>query len=1145
MRYSILYSISYLLLFVWVSYSANPTFYLSSSSQCVGECGSEKQPFANFQDAITTLSTFKSGDLPTPILMVDRGDYYGDKNNEIIIDFDLEIRGLYEQDRTVIDCQSSTFAFKATGSTNKLTIKGIMIQNCIAPKGGAIYTDNRYTVLENVIFYSNNAMEGSSIYSQAEYLTIDSCMFVANQGLSSIVEIDKSTTNIMNSRFVNNSDGIMDLVCGDAADVYLEQGSVFKSTCNTDCRVYSIEQELCGATPSASDLEASLCNYDKKCDSLIENHINCAFDCVDAKIQCNNNGFCDAGETFKTCPSDCNSMLRPGWKLETYNYDITKPKHAYTNYTGVSSIEYLRAPSLLDFMGKTYPPLSAKLSSKISITETKDYYFQLRVSNLAAIVFLDGRVLFDSFFPQDNTGSMLIERKLLLSSERAHFIEVYFTVNNDFQRDLELMWKFDLNEQYTLIPSAFITLTETLTCGDGVCNEEPTTCIIDCHDQIEKDCSPTSPPPPLQEYYYPIQDTVGTLLNTQYLSTLPGLKYMSQGINLETGKSLPSAIFAYTYCDDYFSLAHFHYRDTVYTIPKGLHAQIAPRCTMDSTTSVFGTSDSKATNDAEEWGLDVNAAGGGSAPFVFSAKVSSAFKMSESTKKASDTQAKTNNILFNTKVACEVYKVNVDEPYRWSPRFIQDIGSAYEEQEGDTDQQIRKKTVANMVRVIEKYGAAYYKSATFGGQIDQSTIVNSEFASDLTSEELGKSVESTVAASLSVKVYPVKVNAKYSYSSTSKKENSKMASFEKNSKRTTATVLGGAPGSYGEEDANAFETWASTVDQLPYPISGKMAFLSDILPRSWYFKGSLSVRDAWLDAEELYYKGRVGIADLIYVTKEDIDALEPDQTFYLLEGKDCFIDFTSQMMIDISIANETGPESYQLVKYLSNGAWTLLRIKHNDDQGVAHIKFYNSNGAVYPCGNTMEATLTNLVTSRSYHLMKNTQIGGYSIASLVENRILIRFQSYFLTKDCYGCGVQITVIGSNGRASTIVDNRSLMTDYQHLQTSMEFEINAKNYIGQVIGLELSIATVAYSGEPDQSYYFSFDFDNIKVFQSCPNDQHSKCVPTNILQNTPFDRIGMTKAYDTRTYSFYGSPFISVKFSDAIRKVYFPLDLIRL
>ncbi|KAF2074301.1 hypothetical protein CYY_004395 [Polysphondylium violaceum] len=1101
MRYLILtFLISSLInLILGLDASTNPTFYLSSNSLCQSECGSEEKPFSTFREAINTLSALK---LDSIVLLVDQGEYYGQDNQQINIDFNLEIRSKNPNYKTIIDCQSTSYAFKAIGSTT-LLIKGFIIKNCVAFKGGAIYTENQETTLENIIFMSNSAQLGSAVFSSAEVLDIKSCLFLSNLGSSSIIEINQSFSKISNSRFVNNL--VKDIQCGPMATRVDSTESYFTSSCSSACEMYDQinSGSLCNNTITSG---LSDCNLDGICDLFIETNENCPSDCTADQVLdqqfCNINGICEPtlGESFKNCPIDCVAELVPGWKFEKFDYEISKPKQTFTNYSNPIEIDFLSFPSIIALIGKGKVLISGKLSSKLSITETRDYYFKLQTSNLATIVYLDGRVLFDNFFKTNgDENQMTFERKLLLSSEKPHFIEVYFTATNDFQRELDLFWRTSSQDEFSLIPSSFISLIEKIECGDGICNEEPSTCLIDCHDQFEPNCSPTSPALPLQSYYYPIQDTIGTLLNTQYLSTLPGIKYMSQGIDLSTGKSKPTALFAHTYCDETsFSVVHFHYRDTVYTVPPGVNAQISPQCTSDSTMKFFSSASAFSKNEAEKWGISNNINGNYKA-----VTVAVSYGHSENSKKANETQDNFDRNFYQSTVLCKMYKINMVEPYRWNPRFIQDIGNAYYEHEDA--QYAKNMTTENMIKVINNYGSGFYKSATLGGKLEQLTSIENSYLQKVSSYEIEKNNNYALAVSVSAGIFKGKASQRGSIDKSTSQ--AQMEEYIKNSKRSTLTVVGGAPGSYGEEEPNAFETWTNSLDKLPAPIEGAIGFVSDILPSSWYFKGGFNVKEIWEEAEQRIFKGLLKQLKFKYTNPKDasidslINSLGKTQGLYVLIG--CSFNSASKP-VKVKIENQATPFGFTkdvLFATPADKSFSLFGLDLNDEQGLRSIQFIGSNGNPIVLSSCDEFKLISTLSTRQYRMRP---AGSKFVNSKPPpNELTIQFTDFKVDAPCadfYCGGLKRTIFGSHGKYTDALISGTFAPTI------------LPKYLGDIIGISFHFFGDAFDKFSIPKYYqYTVSFKSVLISQTCPDDMKFGCIPNKVILD---NQIGYTKTYET-------------------------------
>jgi len=1079
-----------------INSAAQYTFYLDHGSTCLNKCGDSNAPFSSFAQAIEELSKLKHHETTpttaiTPVLIVEEGEYNGEKNKALTIDFNLNIISTGKQN-TIIDCQNIDYAIRATGATNSLYIKGLTIKNCISIKGAAILTSNSMTKLEDVAFDSNSAKEGSAIYSTAKLLLITSCTFVNNA--KDAIILNSSFTKITNSLFYNNG---KDLVCNGGSVV--TKGSEFGSSCS-NCDIINEKREnKCQSLP-----RAKLCNSDGACDYLIESYENCQTDCPkDLSKSCNYDGTCDSPyENAIDCPSDCDKVNHPGWKLLTMDYTILKPLGAYQQasaYTPIS-IEYLELPKIVNFKVKKSTKLSGILSSQFTVVKTGEYYFNLNLKGLAAIMYIDGQVFFDVFI-QENLQPMSLERKILLSSDQHHTIEIYFTAVNDLQRDLELNYRLaESGTQYTLVPSSLVTIEKEIYCGDGICNEHPATCLRDCYDSIEKECPAQSPPSDLQSYYGPVKDTLGKLLNNQFIFSLPGINYMSHGMDIQTGETLPTPLFSLTYCDNSsFSLVHCPHRGLVYSLPPGLFAQISPKCTMDTSTKTYSSSSQMAMESSLDMGLDVSASGSGGG-FFGRIAVSASLSLSQSTKKASATEAKMDGSLSKTELKCEVSKVHMVEPYKFSAKFIEDVSKTYTPADKDdsslTSEYLTKEKLKN---VISNFGTIYYKSATLGGKLEQISVTSHTFASSKTSSEVEKSMDMSFSVQASSKILPVSGSVSMSGSMDSKTSQEQQSTFEANSARSTMTVYGGKPGSYGDDrDPNSLSTWASTVDFIPHPIDYQVGYVADILPEDWFIADGLNVKKLWLAVEMEMYRGYFKKSKTSkYLNDAIIDSLKRKDTIYLAEYDSTACDFNK---FDMKIQTSTGSYDYTFGDIPKSYTYTIIPLEFDDTKGIQSLQFVSKSNPIktFTCSSIK---LFNLNTGRSYILNKDTTIANkYNNVKSTPNTITLEFENpiYESGKNLNHL-FEIDFVGTTGlvkRTSSEISTALItFTDYDDF--------------GDLVGLSITVIT-------NKAHYdsmlnsFKFSFKSVKITQSCPDNSPSPCIPKKAQFNKDE---GFAKTYE--------------------------------
>ncbi|KAF2071293.1 hypothetical protein CYY_007382 [Polysphondylium violaceum] len=1047
----------------------NQEYFLDSKSKCTSNCGSEANPFRTFNESLTAISkSMASGGSSVPTLIVNQGDYFGEENKDININFDIDIVSALGSKSTIIDCQGTGYGFKLFGQSNIL-IKGLTIQNCVAIFGGGINSNNILSSFNDIIFINNRALQGSAIYTTSALTIITSCSFSKNIGEESTnaITIVDGSGRIESTKFFEST---KDISCSNAT-IITSAGSKFASSCAADCQIIDYQQKSYCNVQSSN----KACNNDNVCDSPIESIDSCPSDCFE-------------GDNHVVNLEDIDRQ--PGWQL-TYNEGfVPKPKPSFLYPVG-GTVEYLDFPHIVDFMGKSYPPVSGNLLSDISVVTTSTVTFKLVIKNLAAIVLVNGRVLFDNYF-YDNMPTIVHERSLLLSSRLPYKVRIVFTAINDQQRDLSFYWKSESNPEYTLVPSYFTrgSITPLPRCGDNICNEEPESCLIDCYDQIENECPAQSPPSNLQEFYGPVKDTLGQLLNNQYIFSLPGVGYLSHGMNLLTGEALPAQLFALNYCDNSsFSIVHAPHRGLVYSVPQGLHAQISPKCTMDTTTKKYSSSSQMAKEMSADKSFDVSLSGsyGG---FFAKVSVSASLSMSESVKKAAEMEKKTDGYIYHSELKCETSKVNMQEPFKFHPKFIRDVAGVY-------DQDLTKAK-EKMKNVIKTYGSLYYKTATLGGKLEQVSVVSNSYERSKTSQEIDRSMDMSFSVSASSKILPIRGSASMSGSIDSKTSKEQQDEYEKNSKRSTLIVSGGQPGSYGEDDFNSLHSWARTLDMIPSAIDYQAGYIADIIPQDWNLNSEINAKKLWRDAEfELYrdifteqlkQQQEEQKEQPIYIDQETIQSLDKSDTAYYFPN--CLV----QGPVEITYIHPNTGETKKLTTTVTKP--NLMIVNFNDTIGMQSIKFSQT-----PSPDTCDKiSFYNLFSSRRYEMGFNIAEDKklYEILYVPQNRLAFEL-SCEMDADLKAIA-QVEVIGtlstvqisgeaSGNRIFKIFDN--------------------SEYIGDIKAVLIRFVL------PPKHFKRMIKCKRIQVIQACPQGQ-SDCLPKNtVYQN----KEGYTKLYESKTKTF--------------------------
>ncbi|KAF2077652.1 hypothetical protein CYY_001039 [Polysphondylium violaceum] len=1063
----------------------NNEYYVDSQSKCTDSCGSKEYPFKTFSQAFKGIQSNLQGASNTPTLIVNQGDYFGEENKDLLINFDIDIISQLGSEKTIIDCQKTGFGFKLTGPSNVM-IRGLTIKNCVAGLGAAIKSDNILTNLKDIVFADNAARQGSAIYSTASMTLMTSCSFIKNKGKENTNAVfikDGYAKLLLSKFFVNNND----VYCSNSS-IVTSKGSAFGSICN-DCQIVDQDRSSYCAKPKAT----KQCNRDGYCDSQIENFENCPSDCNSVDSICNNNQVCDLpSENVQNCPSDCDISDHPGWKLEYYESRLPKPTGGLISYPINGQVDYLDLPHILDFMGMNYPPVSGQLKSDIVVPTSDEYTFKLDLKNLAAIVLINGRILFDNYF-QDDMPTIVHERTLLLSPRLPYTIEIVFTAINDQQRDLGFYWKSSQKPEYTLVPSYHIKNRIYATCGDGMCNEIPESCLVDCYDQIEKECPAQSPPSKLQEFYGPIKDTLGQLIDNQYIFSLPGIGFLSHGIDIRTGNTLPSPLFSHNYCDNSsFTVVHAPHRGLVYSVPPGLHAQISPKCTMDTSTKSYASSSLMAKEMSQDRSLDVSlsASYGG---FYGSVTASASLSLSESVKKASELEKKLEGSIHLTELKCETSKVNLVGPIRFHPRFIKDLAATFIKNDSLELKDLYVKTVDRMKGVVRTFGTAYYTSATLGGKLEQVSVVSRTFERSKTSQEIDRSMDMSFSVSASSKILPVRGSASMSGSIDSKTSREDQDEYEKSSKRSTLIVSGGQPGSYGEDDFNSLHTWARTIDMIPFPIDYKAGKVADIIPKDWYLFSNnyqnISASDVWTDAEFEILKDYY-LANPFKLTwpleLSHLQHLTRFETLYYFNST-CFVNPSTKVVVIDRDGNRI--ES----KFLKQ---QVLLTTINDAVGIEAIEIYNSDGTQMSCS----YQLTNFLTNRKYEFVFDSAKQMAIEALYPPNVITINLYNPHTVSpytSLQAFSLAVTLFG---------EFKSITTHIEPDFTGDHVITNIDEYIGKIIGAEFSIIPNPFlDPENEEHKKIGMEFYVLTLTQTCPSYQ-SDCYPANAKVDRGYKRV---------------------------------------
>ncbi|KAF2069409.1 hypothetical protein CYY_009274, partial [Polysphondylium violaceum] len=1017
-------------------------------------------------------------------LYVKEGDYFGVNNKGLDIDFNLNIISTKGSSKTIIDCQKSGYAFRFSGSVDtSISINGFTIRRCASSKGAAIHVSNYDATIEDLVFFENRAREGSAIYvaDSTRLLMIDDCAFHHNTGSAALYLTNIENVDIRSTDFNSNDN---DVVCGGNTFITSADGSFFGSTCNDQCQIVDeIEyDDLCGQTRFFSPVN---CDFDGQCQST-ENSQSCPSDCPFNQFPCNNNGLCDSNENFDTCPKDCSRQDHPGWKLDVYDVLLDKPMLSSASGdnrdSNLYSSEFLAFSEFTNFKSRM-PVFSARMTTYVTVVQGGYYFFKLETNNIDAIIFVNGRVLFDTY-RQGIQEKFVNQRKLLLSQGDKTFIEIVFYATSTIQRDLSLEWRNEKEQLYKSITGQYSLTKDQFYCGDGVCNEvHPESCLIDCYSLIEEICPGQSPPAKLQDYYQNTnQDLVGTLLNNQYILSLPGINYMSHGIDIRTGVPNASPIFDLTYCDNTsFSIVQNPYRGLVYSVPQGLFAQISPKCTTDSKTKTFSTARQMAQEEAieKEFGFQVPPI------LLWKVLVSGAYSESESTNTASEMEKRNSGTVSKSTIMCESTKVHLVKE-KLHPKFIADIAKTFvKDLQGVYNQDASDE---NLKQLIIKYGSLYHRSAILGGKLEIISTVKSSYSRKKTENEISNARDVTVNAQASGGILTGTATVTDSLDSTTKEVD--QSEYESNSERSSVKVYGGKSGSYGLDEPNAFASWAQTVDLVPYPIDYKVGMVADVIPEYWFFQGEYNVKEAWERCEMNLYSEYFKSRQYKYI---DFGVkVGRDQTMYNVQGIVIAVEFK------LTIVDSKGV-SHVFENVPAFDSKNNMILSYNDNNGIRSLKFEHSSSTI-PLPDNIE--IYNIFSSRFYSLKKDVGSNLMVTQSSTPDLLVLDFKAvhYEALQDDLHCDIQIKIIGT---LNHYTETQPISIFSRYVPQDYTWTILADNFLGKIIGIEFS-----FFRQSDSSR-FSVFFDSLLLRQSCPIEEISSCLPLG----TVFDEIGYTKAYE--------------------------------
>ncbi|EGG21502.1 hypothetical protein DFA_01388 [Cavenderia fasciculata] len=848
------------------------TYYVDPVSTCTKNCGSKSSPFKFIGDAVQYAFRQPCSWNSYHTVMVKSGTFKTNKNKEILIDQNIEIRSMYGSKQTTIDCEGTTFAFRVS-EARQFTLQGFTIKNCTTNLGGALYVENTAAVIKDVQFINNTAQIGGAFFSLGQMVTMNSVQFINNRAreMGGGFYAMSSKVNVYNTTFKCNNVGI-------SAQQRNDVGSL-KST-------ISIGDTLTNVTGVGFSCDTASTVTQKGGPSLCDN----------PATHCSNVTFLPGGclanpgmppnvcgdsicnpvyESVFNCPEDCPSAYFTGIVLDSYVIDNKKCSLANISNACLVSTDVLPRLQITDFMRTTNRVVAGKVRTYFKIQKNGYYSFQVTGANIGVKISIDKFPIVDSWFMQSTINS---SDYFYLDSNAVHYIEATFFSSSTSTRSLSLVWTdmdgksdpfeifysrlncgdgiLELEEKNKTskyycpqdFKSSLAPAVEPV-CGDGICNEvNPNTCFVDCFGEMTELCPTRQTSKKHLSPGYPLaSDTLGLLIANQQLWRMPGSEVMGFGVDIVTGLGAPSPLFYFGNCQgDATHLVQDPYRNMVYELPTGLNGKPLPQCQYSTESQVFKSTTELSTAMEQESSSSFSATIGAEFKGI-GASASVAFTNEKSVSQSNSLATSNEDKIIVTSLNCttSVIEMTVDkaEDYEFHPVFLNALAKV--------------RTLEDMYQVIVAYGTHFYLRATFGGQLKQLTVTSKMTSSSESENEWKESASRTFGGTVSVPIFSASASKSDTTDSTLSTES--QTEMEEGSIHSNIISYGGPMGSYGPSadfSTTEFTYWTQGVDQLPVPIHYDLAPIAYLLKthhHQWKTSNNKSISELWEKAEALYY----------------------------------------------------------------------------------------------------------------------------------------------------------------------------------------------------------------------------------------------------------------------------------------------------
>eukprot|EP00029_Vermamoeba_vermiformis_P005898 TRINITY_DN2177_c0_g1_i2.p1 TRINITY_DN2177_c0_g1~~TRINITY_DN2177_c0_g1_i2.p1 ORF type:complete len:565 (-),score=41.60 TRINITY_DN2177_c0_g1_i2:843-2537(-) len=353
----------------------------------------------------------------------------------------------------------------------------------------------------------------------------------------------------------------------------------------------------------------------------------------------------------------------------------------------------------------------------------------------------------------------------------------------------------------------------------------------------------------------------------------------------------------------------------VYTVPDGLHAIPSPKCVYSASAEVFRSSVEMANSYADKYAYDINISGEIDVDTVvfgaYSASGSYSYSKERSVEAAQSLKQQRSGSIAVGEVICEASKVQ-QSSLNLHPIFLRDLSLV--------------TNSSDILKLMNKYGTHYYKSATLGGRLRQVTVIDSQFTSKSNEREIKESSKLSLTGAVAGEAYGVKASLTGAYASSkdSTITTEQQRDFESSSSRSRIITYGGPPGSFGPSSSKApstFGEWARYVDLLPVPINYQLVPIYNAIHPLWKTRNGTSIRTLWKSAQIEFRDSFGALTEaskgykytVFWFFQTNVMAFQPQPAFF-----DLVFDGQRHRMVDMngpsgtyspvgSVANVTNP----------------------------------------------------------------------------------------------------------------------------------------------------------------------------------------------------------------------------------------------